>query len=322
MVNIKAEFGNCRRESLALTGTGILMSVAFAFSLAGLYLDPRIITGAPAWLKPAKFAISTAIFSFTLAWIYRYITRWPALKRTLGWVLAAVLVLEVALIDWQAARGTSSHFNIANTFDAALFSIMGVSIGVLWLAMIAVLVMLWKQRFEDISWGWALRLGMLISVLGAASAGLMLRPTPPQSMLMAHHQRPAAVGAHTVGAPDGGPGLPVVAWSEHHGDLRVPHFFGLHGLQLLPLVWWLLTRGKKAGRDRQATRLVFATAASYCAFIGLLTWQALRGQSIAEPDAATVIGFAIWLVVTLAAVLMARTGAQTSSHATFARNQL
>jgi hypothetical protein len=33
-----------------------------AVSLAGLLLDPRVITGAPAWLKPIKFAISISIY--------------------------------------------------------------------------------------------------------------------------------------------------------------------------------------------------------------------------------------------------------------------
>ena len=48
-----------------------------AFSLLGLWLDPRLITGAPAWLKPAKFAVSTAIYAFTLAWVFSYLREWP-----------------------------------------------------------------------------------------------------------------------------------------------------------------------------------------------------------------------------------------------------
>jgi hypothetical protein len=34
----------------------------------GLLVDPRLITGAPAWAKPFKFAVSIAVYCATLAW--------------------------------------------------------------------------------------------------------------------------------------------------------------------------------------------------------------------------------------------------------------
>ena len=58
------------RTDAPLTGAGLLLLAALAVSLVGLWVDPRTITGAPAWLKPAKFAISTAIYTLTLAWIF------------------------------------------------------------------------------------------------------------------------------------------------------------------------------------------------------------------------------------------------------------
>jgi hypothetical protein len=123
----------------------------------------------------------------------------------------------------------------------------------------------------------------------------MTRPTQEQMGDLRQHHPVTAVGAHTVGAHDGGPGLPGVGWSTQHGDLRIPHFFGLHGLQIIPFLGWLISRR----RDRDQVKPVFMVAASYLAFVTILVWQALRGQSILEPDQATLIALAIWFVATL-----------------------
>ncbi len=256
--------------SKPLTAVGILMIAALIPSLVGILLDPRVITGAPAWLKPAKFAISTAIYSLTLAWVFTYLPDWPRLKSIAGWITAVVFVLEVAIIDLQAARGTTSHFNMGTPLDASLFGIMGLAIVLVWMASVAIAVALFRQPFSDRAMGWALRLGFAITVLGSATGGLMVRPTHAQ-LAEAHatHRMPVS-GAHTVGAPDGGPGMPGTGWSREHGDLRVPHFFGLHAMQILPLFAWLIGRGRP--------RLVIAAGAGYAAVYVVLLVQALEGR--------------------------------------------
>lgn len=291
---LATEFRRMWADSAPLTVCAVLMLGAFMAACAGLALDHRSITGAPAWLKPAKFAISTAIYSGTLAWLFRYLPVWRPFVRMMGWIVAIVFVLEIAIIDLQAARGVTSHFNVGTRLDGALFSIMGSAIGILWLASAGVLVALFRQRFTDRAWGWWLRIGMLITVVGAALGGLMLKPSPEQLAA----PRPTATGAHTVGAADGGPGLPVVGWSTQHGDLRVAHFVGMHGMQLLPFLGWLALR-----RRRNGIGLPFAAGASYIALIAILAWQALRGQSIVAPDGATLTALAVWLGVTVVAVL-------------------
>jgi hypothetical protein len=264
-------------QSRALTAVFFVMLPIFVLSVAGIFLDPRMITGVPAWLKPAKFAISIAIYAGTLAWLFQFITVHRRLVRWLGVITAVTLVVEIVIIDFQAARGTTSHFNSSTPFDSVLFGIMGLSILILWLASVGICFALFRQPFVSQAWGWSLRLGMLITVIGSAAGGMMV-----------HY------GAHTVGAADGGVGLLGLGWSRAHGDLRIPHFFGLHGLQILPLLYWLVVRK----RSSTQTGLVTVAAASYSAFVVLLTIQALRGQSIIYPDGLTLSAWAVWLLLT------------------------
>ncbi len=284
-----------------LTGVGMLMLGALAAAGLGLLLDPRTIGGAPAWLKPAKFGASTAIYSLTLAWIFGYLPEWRRTRRLVSWTTAVVLVLEVVIIDLQAWRGTTSHFNVGTPLDATLFSIMGAAIVLQTLISIAVAVALWRQRFADEALGWALRLGMTLTIVGAASGGLMTRPTTAQIADARAGLGMAIAGAHTVGAPDGGAGLPGTFWSVEHGDLRVPHFLGLHAVQLLPALAFLLAATRRAMR----LRLVLVAGASYAALFAILMWQAFRGQSILQPDAVTIGALALWAIATASAALIA-----------------
>jgi hypothetical protein len=241
---------------------------------AGIVFDPRQITGAPAWLKPAKFAASTAIYSLTLAWIFSYLPAWTRTRHLVGRLTALTFLLEVAIIGWQAWRGTTSHFNIATPLDTTLCAVMGTAIVIQTIASAAVAVALWRQSFADRALGWALRLGMALTIIGASTGGLMTRPTSDQLAEVRITGRMAVAGAHTVGGPDGGPGLPVTGWSRRHGDLRVPHFIGLHALQLLPMVPLVaLRRRNEAAR----IRLTIAAGAAYAVVFVALLIEALQG---------------------------------------------
>jgi len=98
----------------------------------------------------------------------------------------------------QAARGATSHFNAGTPLDIALFGIMGTAIGVLWLASAGVLAALFRQKFENRAWGWALRMGMLITVLGSASGGMMLRMTAQQAEARQAGHPVTTVGGHRI----------------------------------------------------------------------------------------------------------------------------
>jgi hypothetical protein len=284
------------------------MLVVLMGAVIGLAVDPRMVAGAPAWLKPAKFAVSIAIYTFTLAWIFSLIPEWPRTRRIVGWTTAVTMVLEIALISLQAFRGTTSHFNVATLFDGVVFTAMGAAILVQTLSTVAVAIALWRHPFADRALGWALRLGMTMTIVGALTGGLMTRPTSQQLDAARAGERMTVAGAHSVGGPDGGPGLPGTGWSTEHGDLRVAHFLGLHALQALPIVALVLARRRVS--DLVRLRLTIAAAASSMALFGILLSQALRGQPVLAPDALTIALLSVWAFVTAAGAAIVAAGLQ------------
>lgn len=300
------------RTSPELMATAVLMLVVLAGALIGLAIDRTVITGVPAWLKPAKFAASIVIYTVTLAWIFTLIPEWTRTRRVVGRLTAFVMVLEMAIISGQAWRGTTSHFNVGTAADAALFGVMGTAIVIQTLSSIAVAVALWRHRFDDAGLGWALRFGMTITIAGALTGGLMTRPTTAQLEAARAGERMTMAGAHTVGAPDGGPGIAGTGWSTEHGDVRVPHFVGLHALQALALAVLVLT-GAGVGAAARA-RLMLVAGPSYAALYAILLGQALRGVPLTGPDATTLTQLGVWAAASAIAAGLAMRGQVTAAR--------
>ncbi len=269
-----------------LTFTGVFFAAVLLPSLAGLWLDDRIITGAPAWLKPSKFAASIAVYALTLAWVFAYLPNWTRMRRAVSRTTTVVMFIEMAIIAMQAWRGTTSHFNVSTPLDGVLFGIMGAAIVTQTVSSIAVAYALWRERFSDAALGWALRIGMTLTILGAFTGGLMTRPTSQQLEQAQATGVMSTAGAHTVGAADGGRGLPGTGWSTEHGDLRVPHFIGLHAVQALPLFAFAIRRRPRSQDDRADVRSAATTAhvrwtlvasIAYAAIFALALVRALMG---------------------------------------------
>ncbi|MDQ4104346.1 MAG: hypothetical protein M3186_11775 [Actinomycetota bacterium] len=280
-----------------------LMVVLTGAAALGVLMDDRVLGGSPIWLKPFKFAVSFVIYGASIAWI---LSRMPDRRRwawLLGTIITVASVIEMVIILGQAARGTHSHFNVSTAFNAALWSTMGASVVVLWLATLVVAAFAARRQFGDRPFTLAIRFGLLVALIGMALGFLMTVPTADQQQAIANGFTSLA-GAHSVGVADGGPGLPVTAWSTTGGDLRVPHFVGMHALQALPLLAWLLAVPRLGLDERTRSRLVTTGAAGYLALVGLLLWQALREQPLIAPDGWT-LGAATALAVAVAASVMA-----------------
>lgn len=279
----------------------LVMGILGLFFIVGIFADPRLITGAPAWLKPTKFAISTVVYSISMIWLLNQISTAKVWKRRLvkffAWIIATVFTIEMISITLQAIRGTASHFNALTPFDSVLYSAMGIAITALWLSNFVIAFILFTERHHPPALIWALRLGVIITLVGMAEGFLMTDPTPEQLASWHAGEPVTKVGAHSVGVEDGGPGLPVVNWSIEGGDLRPAHFVGLHALQIIPLLGLFLIRRRRLSQS-QRVALVFTGASSYLAFVLLLTWQALRAQPIIKPDMLTISVFVSIVLVT------------------------
>src|SRR5262249_26968444 len=94
-----------------------------------------------------------------------------------------------------------------------------------------------------------------------------------------------AARARTVGAREGGPGLPVVGWSTVGGDLRVARFLALHAMQALPLAGWAVDRWLRARSAAGRVALLTTAAAAYAGLTLLGGCQAVRDQPLLAPDA-------------------------------------
>lgn len=257
-------FGELYRRNRLLTLVGWLHVLLLLATLVGLMTDDRQVMGINAWIKPLKFMLSLTIYLWTIAWFSRYISRPRWAIRTLSVVIATVIVVESACLFLQAARGVTSHFNNSTDFDAAVFQIMGLMIAVNLLMTLIILFRFAKPvvRLAP-AYLWGIRWGLLLFLVGGAIGGVMI-----------------VRGAHTVGAPDGGPGLPFLNWSSVAGDLRIAHGVALHALQILPLFGYACSRWPGLRSNVAQAAVLWLGSAGYAGLVFFLFRQAMAGQPL------------------------------------------
>jgi hypothetical protein len=253
-----------RRRNPVLAALAAAHLALFLVMLIIAPFDHRLVMGINPWIKPMKFAISITIYLVTIAWFLYYLPISGRAQKIVTWATALVMVVEMALIAFQAARGTTSHFNVSSAFNSAIFSIMGLAITVNTLVAAYLAIKFWQmQPLLPAPYLWGIRLGLIIFVLASLEGFVMV-----------------AQLSHSVGVADGGPGLPFVNWSTRGGDLRIAHFFGMHALQALPFIGYLLSQPSMSERLRHPVLWLWATAAGYVAIALLLFLQARAGRPL------------------------------------------
>ena len=235
------------------------MAAALIFLLLARFSNIRV-TGANAWFKPFKFALSVAVFSWTMGW-YTYNLIAPGPVSVYTWAIIILLGFDIVYIALQAGKGQLSHYNSSSPVYSFLTIMM---------AFAAVIVTFWTGYIGILFFNvdlirnlpdyyvLSIRIGILLFVIFSFQGALM------GSRLK-----------HTIGGPDGDPGLPVVNWSTKHGDLRIAHFIGIHALQVLPLLSWYVFKNT----------IVTATTGLLYALLAVLTVvRALQGKPLIRYD--------------------------------------
>lgn len=297
------------------------MSALVVVASFGLFADSRELMQASIWAKPLKFGVSFVIYGATLAWLLPKLRRARRTMWTLGTAFAVAGLIDVGFIAVQAARGTYSHFNVnTDAFNQIGQVVFSSGVVALFGASLLIAVMLLFQRVGGTALTLALRVGIGLSVIGMALASFIRgrAATGPRTAEDAYGNPVTLLGQHGVGAPDGD-GMPITNWSTVGGDLRVPHFIGLHSIQVFVLAVLLLTtlaaRISWLRSERVRAQLTGVVILGYTALFAITTWQAMRGQSLVHPDAATWTALAVTVVVTALVAALTISAARRSEVA-------
>lgn len=214
-----------------------LVHLAGAFVMLLLMtIDDTQILGINRWIKPFKFFISVAIYLATFGWLSGDLPKTRFIRLFSSQVILAMIV-EMIIVVVQAGRGVKSHFNADTPVGVILYSIMGLFILYNTFWVIAFTYRYWKSPLGHLSSAYVLsaRLGLILFLLGSVLGGYMSSQT-----------------GHTVGAADGGPGVPLLNWSTASGDLRIAHFLGLHGIHFLFLLYFFLSSQRLEDTTKRA----------------------------------------------------------------------
>jgi hypothetical protein len=220
-----------------------------------MQFDDIQILGINRWIKPMKFFLSVGIMVWTMGWIMHYL-QYRRTVRICSWLIVISMFVENFIIILQSSRGEPSHFNVREPLNAMLFTIMGIFIVLFTITAIYIAVLFFRQKqyLIPVPYLWGIRLGLLVFIFFTSEGGMMV-----------------AKLAHTIGGPDGGPGLPLINWSTRYGDLRVAHFFGMHALQILPLFGYYIAKKKNQ-------TILFSTL--YFVFVMFLFVRAMWGAPL------------------------------------------
>lgn len=211
-----------------------------------------------AWYKPFKFAFSTFLFAWAMAWYCYYLPNFNI--SIFNWSVVILLGFEIFYIALQASKGQLSHYNISTPIYSALYSLMALAATAVTLYTAYIGILFFKYDFPNLPnhYLWAIRFGIIIFVLFSFEGFAM------GSRLN-----------HSVGALNDNSNWFIVGWSKTVGDLRISHFIGMHALQVLPILSYYILKN---------TKLTLGLSIVYGLLALLTLIQALQGRPLIKAN--------------------------------------
>jgi hypothetical protein len=241
-----------RNETLFYYGLLCLILSAI-FILLTKYTNTQVFN-VNAWYKPFKFAFSTFLFVWAMAWYCYYLPNFNI--KLFNWTVIILLGFEIFYIAFQANKGQLSHYNLSTPVYATLYSLMAIAATLVTLYTAYVGILFFKYDFTSLPnyYLWSIRLGIFIFVVFSFEGFAM-----------------GSSLNHSVGALNDNSNWFILGWSKTVGDLRVSHFIGMHALQVLPILSYFVFKNTKI-------TIVLSIVYALLAMITLI--QALKGRPL------------------------------------------
>lgn len=234
---------------------GAALMLSGLFHLGVFLVDGGAWEGPVSWRKPVTFGLSFGLTALTLAWIsglLRY-------RRYLAVAVLAVAVgslVEVLLVTMQRWRGVPSHFNDSSPFDAAVFSLMGLTVAVIAAGIVVVTVAAFRQFDASPAMVAAVRVGLVVLIAAQALGGAII------------------ANGFGIDRPPADTDLAIFGAA---GVMKLPHAVTMHAIQVLPILALLL--GGTALSARRQRNLIWFASAGYLGLTVATGLQTFQGRA-------------------------------------------
>ena len=270
-----------------LFGYGVMIT-GLAHLITFLLTPDAVLEGPIGFRKPMVFGLSAGFTLVTMGWLLKFYKSRPRLHTAMMAMMSAALIIEIIIIDVQRFRSLPSHFNMGTPLDAALWSIMGLSILIFASVSTTQAILSFGKLTGSPTMNLAIRTSMILFFFSQISGQLIVSHGMNQVMVEGTFVLENIEHSTTVGEA---------------GNLKLPHAISLHSIQALPLLTLLLPVVVLSRRALRA--LVLGGALGFASITLFTQLHAYNGKHITDLSYGQIIFLGLSLMVFLVPFIVA-----------------